>query len=71
MKEQSSFLANGKRHGRNIKMDDAKIEELAKWAANKLNGGNWYDEKFYQFGHKEAWMNMIKELIERLEDERR
>ena len=24
-------------------MNDAKIEEIAKWAANKLNGGDWYD----------------------------
>jgi hypothetical protein len=52
-------------------MNDAKIEEIAKWAANKLNGGEWYDDKFYQFKHKEAWMDMIKELIERIENEGR
>ena len=50
------------------KMNDANIEELAKWAANKLNGGDWYDTKFYQAGHKQAWMNMIKELIKKIED---
>lgn len=50
-------------------MTDKELEELAKWAANKLNGGDWYDEKFYTFNHKEAWMNMVRELIEKVKDE--
>lgn len=48
-------------------MTDTEIEELAKWAANKLNGGNWYDENFYKFEHRQAWMNMIRELLEKIQ----
>ena len=47
-------------------MSEKELEDLAKWAANKLNGGNWYDENFYKFEHKKAWMEMISELIEKV-----
>lgn len=52
-------------------MTEKEIEKLALWAANKLNGGDWYDQKFYQAGHKKAWMDMVRELADKLKESNR
>ena len=47
-------------------MTDEEVTELAKFAAETLNGGDFYDERFYQNKHREAWENMIRALLCRI-----
>lgn len=49
-------------------MTDKQIEDFAKFAAETLNGGNFYDKNYYQAKHREAWMNMITKLIEKMKE---
>lgn len=48
-------------------MTKHNIEELAKWAAETLNGGDFYDKNYYHFKHKEAWEDLIRKLIPKIE----
>jgi len=47
-------------------MSDKEIEELAKFAAESLNGGNFYDKNYYNAKHREAWEKMIVKLLNKL-----
>jgi hypothetical protein len=47
-------------------MTEAEIIALAKFAAETLNGGDFYAERFYQNRHREAWTNMIRALLLKL-----
>ena len=46
-------------------MTEEIYEELAKFAAETLNGGDFYDERFYQNKHREAWVRMVKALLDK------
>lgn len=48
-------------------IDEKKIEELAKWAAETMNGGDFYNKNYYHFKHREAWEGLIRKLIVKLE----
>jgi len=49
-------------------MTTEEIESLAKFAAETLNGGDFYNKNYYNFRHKEAWENMISKLIEKMKE---
>lgn len=46
-------------------MTDKDIEELAKFAAETLNGGYYDDINYYKYEHKKAWENMVRKLLEK------
>lgn len=48
-------------------MTDDLNEKLAKEAAELINGGEFYDGKWYSEGHREAWRKAMKPAADRIE----
>jgi len=42
-------------------------EKMASDIAEKLNGGEWKDGKWYSKGHREAWINAVKPYADEIE----
>lgn len=48
-------------------MNNDLIEKLARKAAELINGGEFYDGKWYSEGHREAWRKAMKPAADRIE----
>jgi hypothetical protein len=44
-----------------------RTEQMAADIAEKLNGGEWKDGKWYSKGHREAWINAVKPYANEIE----
>lgn len=50
-------------------MNEEELERLAKLAAEIINGGDFYDSRWFQFKHREAWMRGIAAVLKEYDKE--
>jgi hypothetical protein len=52
-----------------IWVSDDELERLAKLAAETVNGSDFYDNRWFQFKHREAWMKGIAAVLKEYDKE--
>ncbi len=50
-----------------MEIDMDIVEQMASEIAEKLNGGEWRDGKWYADSHRKAWMDAVKPYADEIE----
>lgn len=46
-----------------------KLEKLAQLAAEMMNGGEFKNDKWYSEAHRQAWIGVVKAVLEKSKED--